>query len=145
MRLPACRHADGTISSAPVEPSGVWSLRILLEEQSFLLIVRTRRIVTARRSSAGFSGFPAYSQILLRQLFPTLGPFIVVAPPGLRARSGRIGYQLSWSPMRSDYLIPSTRRVRRIVSEDSLHGISAFATTIERFSNLENLPAFSVG
>jgi hypothetical protein len=50
-------------------------------EQSFLLIVRTRRIVTAKRSSAGFSGFPAYSQILLRQLLPTLGPFIVVAPP----------------------------------------------------------------
>ena len=51
-------------------------------EQPFLLIVRTRRIVTAHCSSAGFSGFPAYSQILLRQLLPTLGPFIVVAPPG---------------------------------------------------------------
>jgi hypothetical protein len=41
-------------------------------EQPFLLIVRTRRIVTARCSSAGFSGFPAYSQILLRQLLSYL-------------------------------------------------------------------------
>ena len=32
-------------------------------EQPFLLIVRTRRIVTASCSSAGFSEFPAYSQI----------------------------------------------------------------------------------
>jgi hypothetical protein len=36
-------------------------------DQSFLLIVRTRRIVTADCSSAGCSEFPAYSQILLRQ------------------------------------------------------------------------------
>ena len=38
--------------------------------QPFLLIVRTRRIVTAdcSISSAGFTEFPAYSQILLRQL-----------------------------------------------------------------------------
>jgi hypothetical protein len=42
------------------------------DEQSFLLIVRTRRIITARCSSAGFSGFPAYSQILLRQLLSYL-------------------------------------------------------------------------
>ena len=47
--------------------------------------------------------------------------------------------------MRSDYLIPSTRRVRRIVSEDSLHGVSALATSIERFSNLENRPTRFVG
>ena len=33
-------------------------------EQSFLLIVRTRRIVTAVGSSAGFSEFPAYSRVL---------------------------------------------------------------------------------
>ena len=33
-----------------------------------LLIVRTGRIVTARQnSSAGYSEFPAYSQVLLRQ------------------------------------------------------------------------------
>jgi hypothetical protein len=48
-------------------------------EQSFLLIVRTRRIVTARCSSAGFSGFPAYSQILLRQLLSYLRTVIVTA------------------------------------------------------------------
>src|SRR5580704_18269006 len=49
-------------------------------EQPFLLIVRTRRIVTARkRSSAGFSGFPAYSQILLRQLLSYLRTVIVTA------------------------------------------------------------------
>ena len=69
--LPACRHADRTISS-PAN-AGVW--RMASEdsargEQSFLLIVRTRRIVTASAgSSAGFSEFPAYSQILLRQQF----------------------------------------------------------------------------
>jgi hypothetical protein len=33
-------------------------------EQSFLLIVRTRRIVTARCSSAGFSDIPANSRVL---------------------------------------------------------------------------------
>ena len=39
--------------------------------QSFLLIARTRRVVTAlncRASTAGFSGFPAYSQILFSEL-----------------------------------------------------------------------------
>src|SRR5579864_6577415 len=30
VRLPACRHADGTISSPDVSGSGVWSLRILI-------------------------------------------------------------------------------------------------------------------
>ena len=35
----------------------------LHDAESFLLIVRTRRIVTADCSSAGFSEFPAYSQI----------------------------------------------------------------------------------
>jgi hypothetical protein len=40
------------------------------DEQPFLLIVRTRRIVTAvAGGSAGFSEFPAYSQISLRQRF----------------------------------------------------------------------------
>src|SRR6266550_1110466 len=46
--------------------SGVWPLRILEPElESFLLIVRTRRIFTAvyTASSAGFSEFPAYSQM----------------------------------------------------------------------------------
>ena len=33
-------------------------------EQPFLLIVRTRRIVTAPRSSAGFSEIPANSRVL---------------------------------------------------------------------------------
>ncbi len=33
-------------------------------EQPFLLIVRTRRIVTARCSSAGFSDIPANSRVL---------------------------------------------------------------------------------
>jgi hypothetical protein len=46
--------------------SGVWSLRILEPKlESFLLIVRTRRIFTAvlPASSAGFSEFPAYGQM----------------------------------------------------------------------------------
>jgi hypothetical protein len=46
--------------------SGVWSLRILEPKlESFLLIVRTRRIFTAAdtASSAGFSEFPAYGQM----------------------------------------------------------------------------------
>jgi hypothetical protein len=33
-------------------------------ERSFLLIVRTRRIVTAHCSSAGFSDIPANSRVL---------------------------------------------------------------------------------
>ena len=50
--------------------SGVWSLRILEPKlESFLLIVRTRRIFTAvgiepSTSSAGYSDVPAYSRIL---------------------------------------------------------------------------------
>jgi hypothetical protein len=68
MRLPACRHADGTISSStPLRMSGVWSLRILARtSEPFLLIVRTRRIFTAAlgaASSAGYSEFPAYGQM----------------------------------------------------------------------------------
>ena len=63
--LPACRHADGTISS----PESLRVRRVVSEdsariEQPFLLIVRTRRVVTAVGSSAGFSEFPAYSRVL---------------------------------------------------------------------------------
>src|ERR1700735_4593685 len=46
-----------------------------------LLIVRTDRIVTARkgRVATGYTGFPAYSQVLLRQrIHETLGPFLNV-------------------------------------------------------------------
>src|SRR5687767_3939234 len=37
-------------------------------DRSFLLIVRTSRIFTARRSSGGSSEFPAFSQICTRRL-----------------------------------------------------------------------------
>ena len=44
-----------------------------------LLIVRTGRVVTApKNSSAGYSEFPAYSQVLLRQRYVTLGPFLML-------------------------------------------------------------------
>ena len=46
-----------------------------------LLIVRTDRIVTARkgRVATGYTGFPAYSQVLLRQrIHETLGPFLLL-------------------------------------------------------------------
>jgi hypothetical protein len=78
-------------------------------EQSFLLIVRTRRIVTAHCSSAGFSGFPAYSQILLRQLLSYLRTVHRCCSSKHMTWSGWIEYQLSWSPMRSDHLIPHSR------------------------------------
>ena len=58
--------------------SGVWSLRILEPKlESFLLIVRTRRIFTAvmSASSAGFSEFPAYGQMRTASL-PTRGAAI---------------------------------------------------------------------
>jgi hypothetical protein len=49
------------------EKAGVWSLRILeIEASSFLLIFRTRRVVTvcnSQTSSAGYTGFPAYSRL----------------------------------------------------------------------------------
>ena len=49
--------------------------------QSFLLIVRTRRIVTAiDGSSAGYTEFPAYSQILLRQRFHLRTVHLVTTP-----------------------------------------------------------------
>ena len=50
--------------------SGVQSLRVLAYGESSLLIVRTRRIFTAGESpmsSAGYSEFPAYSQIYRQQ------------------------------------------------------------------------------
>ena len=106
--LPACRHADGTISSP-----GVSDVRRMASEdsghldRSFLLIVRTLHVVTAPTfgtSSEGFSDVPAYSQILLRQRFHLRTVHVVTPPP---LRWGWVGYQLSWSPMRSDYLIPS--------------------------------------
>jgi hypothetical protein len=101
---------------------------------------------TAARCRSGFTDISRYGLVFTypTRNFATLGPFIVLRLQA-HAWSGRIGYRLSWSPMRSDYLIPSTRRVRRIVSEDSLHGVSALATSIERFSNLENLPTRFVG
>ncbi len=47
-----------------ISMSGVWPLRILDKlVQSFLLIVRTGRIVTTHRGSAGYSEFPAYGRI----------------------------------------------------------------------------------
>jgi hypothetical protein len=76
----------------------------------FLLIVRTRRIFTAGdspASSAGYSEFPAYGQMLTALLpargaaFPTLGSY-----PSRR---------------REDWTISSSRGgdVRRMASEDS--------------------------
>ena len=53
----------------PSHPSSKRARRMASEdsaraEQPFLLIVRTRRIVTARCSSAGFTEFPANSRVL---------------------------------------------------------------------------------
>jgi hypothetical protein len=67
----ACRHADRTISS-PFRLSEISAWRMVSEDselisvQPFLLIDRTRHIFTdliLRSSSAGFSVFPAYSQV----------------------------------------------------------------------------------
>jgi hypothetical protein len=78
---PLCRHRARTISSTRcrAELVGVWPLRIphdknidgltlsdypSLVERPFLLIVRTGRIVTDEDvSTAGYTGFPAYSQL----------------------------------------------------------------------------------
>src|SRR6266851_2352329 len=74
----ACRHADRTISSSSFGASkDVW--RMVSEDsgssrhvnQSFLLIVRTPRFVTALilgRVPGDTSEFPAYSQILFSEL-----------------------------------------------------------------------------
>jgi hypothetical protein len=61
-----------------------------------LLIVRTGRIVTVvvATSSAGFSEFPAYSQVLLRLAFTqTLGPFTVVTPPSCDGVAGSFRFR----------------------------------------------------
>ena len=61
-----------------------------------LLIVRTGRIVTVAvaTSSAGFSEFPAYSQVLLRLAFTqTLGPFTVVTPPSRDGVAGSFRFR----------------------------------------------------
>ena len=69
----ACRHTVRTVSSAfsmafYKKRSGVQSLRILgARAPSFLLIIRTSRLVTSsERSSGRYSDFPAYSQIFFR-------------------------------------------------------------------------------
>ncbi len=81
--------------------SGVWSLRILIIDQSFLLIVRTGRIVTAsfEASSAGCSGFPAYSQ-MLTTLLPTWRAAIIYLRTVIvtAAIDQRFGRQLRRAP-----------------------------------------------
>jgi hypothetical protein len=69
---PAYRYADRTISSARLGSSA--ARRIVSEDspgnhrEPFLLIVRTLQIITAAKaaSTEGFSEFPAYSQVYLR-------------------------------------------------------------------------------
>ncbi len=77
--LPACRHADGTISSsARADVRRMASEDSDLFDRSFLLIFRTGRFVTAlvrERVAPDPPGFPAYGRISLRQRLPeTLGP-----------------------------------------------------------------------
>lgn len=69
--ISAYRYADRTISSLAISIASAW--RVVSEDSnrswSFLLIICTQRIVTAinMASSVGYSGFPAFGQVLLRQ------------------------------------------------------------------------------
>ena len=104
----------------------------------FLLIVRTRRIVTGpSTSSAGSSEIPAYSQILLRQRFH-LRTVHVVAPSR--------GKGLGWIPalmvaheIGLSHPSSSIWRVRRIVSEDSLHRVSPLPTVVHPLPEVQHL------
>ena len=85
---------------------------------------------TTLRGSAGYSGFPAYSQLrsagsLLRWAVPglrpgvTLGPFVTVTPD-VAVGGAVISAALFASPRRPDYIIAILAdRVWRVVSEDS--------------------------
>jgi len=103
-------------------------------DQSFLLISCTRHVVTVPPDcddtrSAGFSGVPAYGQMLTARLpvrraaiYLRTVPDCYYSSKGPARSSGPlISDGLSWSPMRADYLIPLSvwRGARRIVSEDS--------------------------
>lgn len=133
------------------------------EDQPFLLIVRTIRIFTDRtcvrhrthvgRVPDGYSGFPAYSQ-MLTPLLPARRAAIIYLrtvrccyyrEPDL-VRGGRvISARLSWSPMRPDYLISPRSEVSilcerawRIVSEDSLSGVLSLSAVVHLLSKIHN-------
>ena len=85
--------------------------------QPFLLVFCTRHIVTVSPTwdgtrSAGFSGFPAYSQMRTAQLPARGAAFYLrtvpsVTPQKVNLLGGPlISGGLSWSPMSADYLIP---------------------------------------
>src|SRR6266496_608369 len=66
MPFPACRHAEGTISSSATRMSGVWSLRIPANLRAFPADCPHPTHFHCRpkpTSSAGYSEFPAYSRM----------------------------------------------------------------------------------
>jgi hypothetical protein len=91
----------------------------LASRGSFLLIVRTRHIVTVPSRcdgtrSAGYSDVPAYSQLhpmphdIGGQRFSSHLRTVPSVTPERRRSGGRhVSGRLSWSPARADYLIPS--------------------------------------
>jgi hypothetical protein len=88
-------------------------------DQSFLLISCTRHIVTVPAArdgtrSAGFSGVPAYGQMLTAWLpmrraaiyLRTVPDCYYSSNDNFHSSGPLISDGLSWSPMRADYLIP---------------------------------------
>ena len=97
---------DGPYLAHQTGPWRVVSEGSTRKRATSLLIVRTGRIVTVPKvSSAGCSEFPAYSQVLLRQRNVTLGPFLLLLLDSEEPSGPDISADLSWSPMRADYLI----------------------------------------
>src|SRR2546425_1969900 len=83
-RLSVTRPADFLFSLAPCVAAGIRPYLLDLDrvwrmacedsdhvDRSFLLIVRTSRVVTAHRSSGGSTEFPAFSQICSRLGLPS--------------------------------------------------------------------------
>jgi hypothetical protein len=87
-------------------------------DQSFLLISCTRHIVTVPATwddtrSAGYTGFPAYGQMLTAWLpmrraaiYLRTVPYCYDSGSTASSSGPHISDGLSWSPMRADYLIP---------------------------------------
>jgi hypothetical protein len=108
----ACRHAARTISCLHCRPRRVVSEGSALSSDFPADCPHRSPCHCPKASSAGYSEFPAYSQVLLRQRSFHLRTVLDCYYP--TTRGGRlISGRLSRSPVRTDYLIAPAARLAR--------------------------------
>jgi hypothetical protein len=109
-----------------------------------LLIVRTDRVVTAAQAAVA-SDTRSFQHIARNGSLGTLGPFVLLLPRNRRG-GWLISDHLSRSPVRPDYLISTADRgrARRIVSEDSLHGVATLASSVHTLSEEKDVDVVRV-